>query len=103
MPDTIELRGFMQLETLFRNRGWRIPHQFKLDREVTGPELLVLLDVPQKEAEVIFVNNTAYPMRSAKIHPGDRVAVVPPGVPGPHRLLLGFKNAENELAKNSTR
>lgn len=28
----------------------------------------------------------------AVVHPGDRVARVPPGVPGPHRLLLGFKN-----------
>jgi hypothetical protein len=99
MPDTVELRGFMQLESLFRNRGWLNPHLFKLDKKVTGPELLTLLDVPPKEVEVIFVNRTAFAMHLATIHPGDRVALVPPGVPGPHRLLLGFKNKENEVEK----
>ena len=41
---------------------------------------------------MIFVNRTAFPMHHAIVHPGDRVALAPPGVPGPHRLLLGFKN-----------
>jgi hypothetical protein len=89
---TIELRGFMQLEARFRDRGWKNPHRFQLDREVAGPELLSLLDVPAAEVEVIFVNRTAFPMHRAIVHPGDRVALAPPGVPGPHRLLLGFKN-----------
>jgi hypothetical protein len=53
-----------------------------------------LLDVPPEEVEVIFVNRTAFPMHRAIVHPGDRVALAPPGVPGPHRLLLGFKNIE---------
>lgn len=94
MPNTIELRGFMQLEERFRNRGWLNPHHFQLEREVAGPELLNLLDVPPEEVEVIFVNRTAFPMHHAIVHPGDRVALAPPGVPGPHRLLLGFKNTE---------
>jgi hypothetical protein len=41
---------------------------------------------------VIFVNRKAYAADIALIRPGDRVALVPPGVPGPHRFLLGFKN-----------
>jgi hypothetical protein len=96
LVDTVELRGFMQLESLFRKRGWRNPHLFQLDGKVAGPEFLALLDVPFKEVEVIFVNRTAFPMHLAMVQPGDRVALVPPGVPGPHRLLLGFKNKEAE-------
>ena len=92
VPGTIELVGFMQLQARFRDRGWANPHRWQLDREVDGPELLDLLDVPAKDVEVIFVNHTAFPMDQAIIHPGDRVALAPPGVPGPHRLLLGFKN-----------
>jgi hypothetical protein len=91
--DTVELRGFMQLESLFRKRGWLNPHPFKLDRRVTGLELLVLLNVLPEEVEVIFVNRTAFPLHLAIVQPGDRVALVPPGMPGPYRLLLGFKNS----------
>ncbi len=103
MPGIIELRGFMQLEAQFRERGWANPHHFELDREVDGPELLVLLDVPAEDVEVIFVNRTAFPMHQAVIRPGDRVALAPPGVPGPHRLLLGFKNKEGAEEKVSSR
>lgn len=103
VPSTIELRGFMQLEGRFRDRGWANPYRFQLDREVEGPELLVLLDVPAEDVEVIFVNRTAFPMHQAIIRPGDRVALAPPGVPGPHRLLLGFKNKEEAAEKASSR
>lgn len=94
VTDTIELRGFMQLDTLFRSRHWETPHFFKLDREVTGPELIALLDVRPEDVEVIFVNFTAFPVDRVVIHPGDRVALAPPGIPGPYRVLLGFKELE---------
>jgi hypothetical protein len=92
MSDAIELRGFMQLEALFRDRGWQSPHFFQLDREMSGSEFLEVLDVPEEDVEAIFVNRMAFPMSKAIIHPGDRVALAPPGVPGPYRLLLGIKD-----------
>lgn len=100
MVGAIELRGFMQLEARFRDRGWANPYRFPLEQEVTGPELLDLLDVPEKDVEVVFVNNTAFPMLQAIVHPGDRVGLAPPGVPGPHRLLLGFKNKARAAEKD---
>jgi hypothetical protein len=90
----------MQLEARFRDRGWANPYDFPLEREVAGPDLLVLLDVPPEDVEVVFVNHTAFPMRQAIVRPGDRVALAPPGVPGPHRLLLGFKNKERAPEKD---
>lgn len=92
MADTIELHGFMGLAKVFRDRQWSNPHAFPLDRETTGPELLALLDVEPQAVEVMFVNRKAYAADTAVVRPGDRVALVPPGVPGPHRFLLGFKN-----------
>ena len=90
--ETIELHGFMGLAQVFRERQWTNPHDFPLEREVTGTELLDLLDIAPQKVEVMFVNRKAFAADMATIRPGDRVALVPPGVPGPHRFLLGFKN-----------
>jgi len=92
MSGSIELHAFMGLADLFRERQWANPHDFALDHETSGAELLDALAIPRSDVEVIFVNRRAIAADCAVIHPGDRVALVPPGVPGPHRFLLGFKN-----------
>ena len=92
MPETIELHAFMQLSDVFQERQWTNPTFFPLDHEVTGAQLMNQLDIPMERVEVIFINRLAVAADDAVIHPGDRVALVPPGVPGPHRYLLGFKN-----------
>jgi hypothetical protein len=92
MPGTIELHAFMDLADEFRQRQWSNPHPFPLDEEVTGAGLLAKLNISEERVEVIFINRKAISVASAVIRPGDRVALVPPGVPGPHRFLLGFKN-----------
>ena len=92
MSACIELHAFMGLADLFRERHWGNPHDFPLTAEVSGEGLLALLDIPLRGVEVIFVNRKAIAADCAVIRPGDRVALVPPGVPGPHRVLLGFKN-----------
>jgi hypothetical protein len=92
MSDTIELHAFMNLANVFRDRRWSNPRSFPLAEESSGPALLDLLDIPESQVEVMFINRKAFATECARIHPGDRVALVPPGVPGPHRFLLGFKN-----------
>jgi len=92
VPGTIELHAFMGLADLFRQRQWGNPHDFPLESETTGEGLLAALDIPREQVEVVFINRKAVATDCAIIHPGDRVALVPPGVPGPHRFLLGFKN-----------
>jgi hypothetical protein len=92
MAEAIELHAFMGLAQLFRERHWANPEPFPLEREVSGPELLGLLDIAPQGVEVMFVNRKAFAADKATVRPGDRVALVPPGVPGPHRFLLGFKN-----------
>lgn len=92
MTQAIELHAFMGLADVFRERRWSNPHEFPLARELSGPELLASLDIDPQRVEVMFINRKAFAADNAVIHPGDRVALVPPGVPGPHRFLLGFKN-----------
>lgn len=90
MGGQIELRAFMGLRTLFSERGWPIPHFVDVEADMTGEELLRFLSIDNAKVESLIVNRSAIAVEDAIIHPGDRVALVPPGVPGPHRLLLGI-------------
>ncbi len=94
MPDTIELRVFMGLVEVFKKRNWSIPLEVNIENVLTGPQLIDQLNIPEKEVEIIFINGKAFLPSAAVIHPGDRVAFVPPGTPGPYRVLLGFGKKE---------
>ena len=86
----IEIVGFMDLARVFRARGWKSPHVVALSGRIDGPTLLRLVDIADEAVECLFVNNKAIGVADAVISPGDRVALVPPGVPGPHRYSLGI-------------
>lgn len=90
MTGHIELIAFMGLRTLFSERGWSIPRFVDLPKDMTGEELLHFLAIDSAKVESLILNRSAIAVEDAVIHPGDRVALVPPGVPGPHRLLLGI-------------
>lgn len=92
MAATIEIRAFMGLSDVFRERNWGNPKEVAVTDETTGEALLTLLGLAREQVEVIFVNGKACAPESAVINGGDRVALAPPGVPGPYRVLLGFKN-----------
>lgn len=98
MGGQIELRAFMGLRTLFGERGWSIPHFLDVETDMTGEELLRLLSIESARVESLIINRSAIAVEDAIIHPGDRVALVPPGVPGPHRLLLGI-HGQNKPGK----
>lgn len=91
MNGKIELRAFMGLGKIFKERNWPSPFSFSINKDkVTGSELLSMVDISQEKVEVIFINGKAFRPAEAIINEGDRVALVPPGTPGPYRLLLGF-------------
>jgi hypothetical protein len=87
----IEVRLFMFLAELSKERGWPCPLLLDADRPITGIELLGRLDVPVERVEVLLINGRAVWPTEALVSPGDRVALLPPGTPGPYRVLLGFK------------
>lgn len=86
----IEIRGFMQLKQLFDERNWPFPYFFKLEKECSAAELVKMLDLPTEKIEAVFINGRAQPLEAGRVKPGDRVAFLPPGTPGPHRFLLGI-------------
>jgi hypothetical protein len=88
----LEIRAFMGLTDVFRNRRWSNPKVLDVQGPLSGKDLLDLLDIEAGMVEVIFVNGKAFTPDVAIMTPGDRIALAPPGVPGPYRVLLGFKN-----------
>lgn len=87
---TIELRGFMGLVQLFKERNWSIPKKIMIEDGLTGTELIKQLNIPENQVEIIFINGKVFLPSNALLTPGDRVALVPPGTPGPYRVMLGF-------------
>lgn len=92
MSDMIELRVFMGLVEVFKERNWAIPMLVNIENGLTGSELITMLNIPEKQVEIMFINGKVFLPSNAVINSGDRVALVPPGTPGPYRVLLGFKN-----------
>lgn len=90
MP-SIELRGFGDLRKLFTERNWPFPYTFDLSEEVSAGDLAGKLNIPIDQVEIVLINGIARGL-DGKIQPGDRVAFVPPGTPGPYRVILGFVN-----------
>jgi molybdopterin converting factor small subunit len=97
MPDDrVTVRLFGSLHTFARERGW----QTTLDAPVptdglTARDLARSLDLPLEKIEGVFCNRSVHPLDWV-VRPGDRVAFVPKGTPGPHRVFLGLYAAGKE-------
>lgn len=91
MKGTIEVRFFMFLAELCKERNWPTPMQMEIEDELTGLALLAKLEIPEERVEVLLVNGKTVWPSVAVIRPGDRVALLPPGTPGPYRVMLGIR------------
>ena len=94
--NTIEIRGFLHLDKFIREIQGKMPLIMELKEATTGRKLAEKLNIPLDEIEVIFINGFVEAL-DFQINPGDRVAFLPPGCPGPYRIALGFygKNQDN--------
>lgn len=86
---SVEIRGFGDFSKLFQERNWPYPLFYELKEPTTTGELAKILDLSEDKIEVVFVNGLAWGL-DYPVKPGDRVAFVPPGTPGPYRIMLGF-------------
>ncbi len=68
-----------------------------MDAEIQIPdgirvkELIHHFNFESKEVEAVFINGKVV-SKDTIIQDQDRVAFIPPGTPGPYRVLLGFYN-----------
>lgn len=89
----IEARLFGKLLTIAQARGLALPLVREApDEGVAASEILHGAELPAEEAEGVFVNHKMHPL-SVRVKPGDTVAFVSKGVPGPHRYTLGIYGA----------
>lgn len=60
-----------------------------------GLDVIEKVGLKPEDVEVTFINGKVAPFET-RLKDGDRIALVPPGTPGPYRVLLGFKNKKND-------
>lgn len=90
MGRTAKVRFFGRLHTLRRDRGLPVEADVEVPAEgIRAEELAGDLALPLDEIEAVFCNHLTHDL-SYLIHPGDSVAFVPQGTPGPHRFTLGI-------------
>lgn len=97
-PNT-NVRMFGFLHTIRRRRGQEPSEKMHIPAEGrTGLDLAKKLDLPLDKIERVFINNFASSLEEL-IHPGDKMAFISTGVPGPHRYSLSTHSAFNCAGK----
>jgi hypothetical protein len=95
-PPSVTVRIFGSLRALRTVRG--LPHTLAVevpDDGIAARELAISLGLPPEKIEGVFVNHDLHGI-GVHVSPGDRVAFVPYGTPGPHRVFLGLYAAGRE-------
>ncbi|SLM32214.1 ThiamineS protein [Desulfamplus magnetovallimortis] len=69
----------------------------EIPQNTTVTQLISRLKLLREDVEGVFVNGSVVPFDTV-IQDGDRVGFVPPGTPGPYRVLLGIVKKKNEYS-----
>lgn len=86
----VSVRLFGLLHALYQERG--LPTTLETEVPAEGAparEIAISLELPVERIEGVFCNRTVRPIDWV-VYPGDRIAFVPEGTPGPHRFFLGL-------------
>lgn len=93
VASTSTVRMFGALHTIRKERGQASTAEVSIPAEGRPAwEIAQELDLPLDKIEGVFVNAVVYDLNH-RIFPGDRIAFIPTGVPGPHRFMLGVHQA----------
>ena len=100
---TISFNAFLSLRSKLHQKGIPCPQaELALPIGTTVLGLTQNVGLDPDDVEAAFVNGRVMPKDTA-LKDGDRVALVPPGTPGPHRWLLGIaKSARSRTSEEST-
>lgn len=91
--DKVIVRMLGLLHTVRRERGLPDVVEMSLpDGGRVAAEIARELDLPLEKIEGVFCNHVVYDLGHV-IRPGDTIAFVPQGTPGPHRYTLGLHRA----------
>ncbi|MFH2091265.1 MAG: MoaD/ThiS family protein [Pseudomonadota bacterium] len=91
----ITFNAFSFLQKKLREKGIQYANvQMTIEPGICASDLIHLVQLDAHEVEAVFINGLVAPVDTI-LKDGDRVALIPPGTPGPYRVLLGFKNKKN--------
>ena len=62
-----------------------------IDPNTSAEDLIRQVHLAPEEVEAVFINGRVS-LFDTILQDNDRVALIPPGTPGPYRVLLGFVN-----------
>ena len=94
---TITLKAFSFLQPVLREKGLDADENVvPLCPGDTIQTVLERLGIDTSMVEGCFVNGLVHPMDTV-LKSGDRVALVPPGTPGPYRFILGISSKRDAL------
>lgn len=100
-PLPVSVRIFGSLRPFRTEKGLSCELSVEVPEEgVAASELALKLGLPLDWVEGVFVNHTVHAV-SARVSPGDRIAFVPRGTPGPHRVFLGLYAAGCECGSDA--
>jgi len=97
--NTVSIRVFGFLRKYMDAQGLPYALEKEIDPEGRPANDIVLeLGIPPNEVEGVFVNGSIENIYDP-VFPGDRVAFLPYGTPGPYRVFLGMARENVERAR----
>jgi len=98
-PHSVSIRIFGFLRRYMDTQGLSYAFDKDIDpKGETAYNIAVELHIPPKEIEAVFVNGSVKNIYDY-VSPGDRVAFLPYGTPGPYRVFLGMARENVERAR----
>ncbi len=93
---TILFNAFASLQQKLKNRNREFANVvIPISETYTVNDLIEDTGLTTEDVEAAFINGMVKPFDSV-LHDGDRIALVPPGTPGPYRVFLGMKNKKRQ-------
>ncbi|MFP4084254.1 MAG: MoaD/ThiS family protein [Desulfonatronovibrio sp.] len=93
---TISFKAFSFLQNELRASGYEsFDDSMEILEGQTVDDVLRVLGLDREKVEAAFVNGRIAPF-STVLKDRDRLALVPPGTPGPYRVLLGIRDGQNK-------
>jgi hypothetical protein len=90
---TVSIRAFGVLGGILRERGHSCTFAYSIPAEgLSASEIAAELELPLDRIEGVFHNHVIRSVEQ-RVMPGDSIAFVPYGTPGPHRFFLGLYEA----------
>ena len=86
----ITFNAFSFLQKKLKKKNFKFSNAvIKIPENSTVNSLIIKFELTLDDVEAVFVNGKIVPLDTV-LKENDRVAFLPPGTPGPYRVLLGI-------------